>query len=54
MGNTGKALFFLSKIAEAKDELDAYVWWWDTQGRNDLSINASQQEAMLKSQTDQP
>ena len=54
LGNTDKALFFLSKIPEAKDELDVYVWWWDTQGRDDLSINASQQEARLKSQTYQP
>jgi lipopolysaccharide biosynthesis regulator YciM len=54
LGNTEKALFFLSKIPEAKDELGVYVWWWDTQGRDDLSISASQQEARLKSQTYQP
>jgi O-antigen ligase len=54
LGNKGKALFFLSKIPEAKDELGVYVWWWDTQGRHDLSINASQQEELLKSQTHQP
>jgi len=54
LGNTDKALFFLSKIPEAQDELGVYAWWWDTQGRDDLSINASQQEARLKLQTYQP
>ena len=54
LGNTDKALFFLSKIPEAKYELRIYVWWWGTQGRDDLSINASQQEARLQAQTYQP
>lgn len=40
-GNMEKAQLFLSRIPEARHELDAYVWWWGTQGRTDLSEKAS-------------
>jgi hypothetical protein len=36
-----KAARLLSQIPEAQEELDVYTWWWRTQGRNDLSENAS-------------
>jgi lipopolysaccharide biosynthesis regulator YciM len=54
LGDLEKALLLLETIPEAKDELDVYVWWWDTQGRHDLSVNASQQSTQLKAQTPQP
>jgi tetratricopeptide (TPR) repeat protein len=41
LGNVEKAEFFLTQIPEAHEELDVYVWWWRTQGRSDLSENAS-------------
>lgn len=37
LGELDKAQLFLADIPEAKDELDAYVWWWKSQGRADLS-----------------
>jgi O-antigen ligase len=54
LGDVDKALPLLRSIPEAKGELDVYVWWWDTQGRHDLSVNAFQQSAQLKAQKDQP
>jgi tetratricopeptide (TPR) repeat protein len=54
LGDREKALLLLREIPEAKDELDVYVWWWDTQGRHDLSVNATRQLAYLKTQKDQP
>ena len=41
MGEMEKAQPLLSQIPEASEELDAYVWWWGTQGRNDLTENAN-------------
>jgi tetratricopeptide (TPR) repeat protein len=40
-GDTEKAVMLLSKISEAKDELDVYIWWWAAQGRPDLAEKAS-------------
>ena len=40
LGEVEKAQEFLSRIPEAVEELDVYVWWWEAQGRNDLSGNA--------------
>jgi tetratricopeptide (TPR) repeat protein len=54
LGDADKALILLRNIPEAKDELDVYVWWWDTQGRHDLSFKAYQQSAHLKAHKDQP
>ena len=31
----------LSQTPEALEELDVYIWWWGTQGRDDLSENAA-------------
>ncbi len=34
-------------VPEARDELGAYVWWWGTQGRSDLSIKAEHMLGIL-------
>jgi tetratricopeptide (TPR) repeat protein len=52
-GNLEKAHIFLSKIPEAGDELDVYVWWWGVQGRDDLSANASLMISSLSSASQQ-
>ena len=54
LGDRDKALPLLKNIPESAYELDIYVWWWRTQGRHDLSRNASQQLTDLKAQMDQP
>lgn len=41
LGAEEKALALLPQIPEASEELDVYVWWWQEQGRSDLSENAS-------------
>jgi len=41
LGDMEKAREFLVDIPEAKEELDVYVWWWESQGRDDLSVKAS-------------
>jgi hypothetical protein len=48
LGDYKNAQLLLSAIPEAADELDAYVWWWGTQGRDDLSANAAQMVSKLK------
>lgn len=47
-GNMEKALFFLDKIPEAKEELGIYVWWWGMQGRPDLAQKASTMSSKLE------
>jgi hypothetical protein len=54
LGDTTKAESFLNQIPEAKDELEVYAWWWDTHGRHDLSVRASQQLTHWNTQMDQP
>jgi len=39
-GNIEEASLFLGKIPEARHELGVYVWWWEDQGRPDLSEKA--------------
>ncbi len=41
LGEMDKAQMFLTRIPEAKDELDAYVWWWGVHGQPDLAEQAS-------------
>ena len=41
IGDMEKAHTYLAQIPETEDELDVYVWWWEEQGRNDLSEKAS-------------
>jgi hypothetical protein len=40
LGEMDKAQLLLERVPEAQKELDIYVWWWDAQGRHDLSMNA--------------
>ena len=47
-GDLNKAEEFLSRIPEAQEELDVYIWWWNTQGRSDLSNNAAMELQILK------
>jgi tetratricopeptide (TPR) repeat protein len=54
LGDLEKAELLLSKIPEAQEELDVYVWWWDTQGRDDLSNKAALVLGLLKSTSNQP
>jgi len=41
LGDMDKAQKLLDRIPEAKHEMEVYTWWWETQGRPDLSENAS-------------
>ncbi|HZM21038.1 MAG TPA: tetratricopeptide repeat protein, partial [Anaerolineales bacterium] len=41
LGDIDKAQKLLDRIPEAKHEMEVYTWWWETQGRPDLSENAS-------------
>jgi hypothetical protein len=41
LGDFEKATLFLSRIPEAQEELDVYIWWWNTQGQAGLSDNAA-------------
>lgn len=54
LGNMDKAEPFVSRIPEAQEELDVYIWWWKTQGRSDLSENASLALRLLEARTGQP
>ena len=47
-GDLKKAEEFLSRVPEAQEELDVYVWWWNTQERSDLSNNAALELQILK------
>lgn len=42
MGEIAKAEPLLKRIPEAKQELGTYVWWWGTQGRDDLAQRAAE------------
>ena len=54
LGDLEKAELFLSRIPEAQEELDVYIWWWDTQGRGDLSENAVLALQTLQNRSKQP
>jgi lipopolysaccharide biosynthesis regulator YciM len=54
LGEIDKARFYLEGIPEAQSELEVYVWWWDTQGRQDLSANASRLASQIGKEADQP
>ena len=43
-----KAQTLLTDIPEAQNELKVYVWWWGTQGRDDLVARAEQTLQLLK------
>jgi lipopolysaccharide biosynthesis regulator YciM len=41
LGDMDKAQALLGQIPEAQHEMEVYMWWWETQGRPDLSERAS-------------
>ena len=41
LGRLDQAKDLLEEIPEAQEELNVYAWWWNTQGRSDLSANSS-------------
>jgi tetratricopeptide (TPR) repeat protein len=47
LGDMNRAQKFLDQIPEAQSEMKVYIWWWDTQGRPDLSENASRMVSRL-------
>jgi hypothetical protein len=48
LGNLDRAQLFLERIPEAESELEVYEWWWDTQGRSDLTAHAFRMASRLK------
>jgi tetratricopeptide (TPR) repeat protein len=54
LGDMDKALQLLRMIPEAQTELDAYTWWWNAQGRQDLSKNAIQFSSLSEGSNYQP
>lgn len=53
-GKMEKAGPLLSQIPEAREEMGVYVWWWETQGRADVSENALTALHLLETQSNQP
>jgi tetratricopeptide (TPR) repeat protein len=47
LGEFDKAQTLLDHIPESQKEMSVYIWWWDTQGRPDLSENASMMVSRL-------
>ena len=47
LGDVDKARLLLKQIPEAQHEMSIYIWWWETQGRPDLSQNASTMVSQL-------
>jgi tetratricopeptide repeat protein len=47
LGEFDKAQRLLDHIPESQKEMSVYIWWWDTQGRPDLSENASMMVSRL-------
>jgi tetratricopeptide (TPR) repeat protein len=47
LGELDKAHALLGRIPEAQDEMRVYIWWWEQQGRPDLSENASMMVSLL-------
>jgi hypothetical protein len=54
LGKLDHAQPLLNSLPEAKDELDVYVWWWQVQGRDDISHQASLMLSRLASSSLQP
>lgn len=48
LGELDKAQKLLNQIPEAQHEMTNYIWWWETQGRLDLSEHASSMISRLK------
>jgi O-antigen ligase/polysaccharide polymerase Wzy-like membrane protein/tetratricopeptide repeat protein len=47
MGELDRATSLLIGIPEAREEMNDYAWWWETQGRGDLAARAAQAVARL-------
>lgn len=47
MGDFEQAIPILTQIPEAKAEMEAYIGWWQVQGKDDLAANASQMAQLL-------
>jgi O-antigen ligase len=54
LGDFEKAKNLLLEVPEAGHELEIYIWWWETQGRQDLSANAYQLASQLNKGIPQP
>jgi hypothetical protein len=54
LGEWDKAQALLTDIPEAKEELDVYTWWWENQGRKDLSARAVEMINRMELFTVQP
>jgi tetratricopeptide (TPR) repeat protein len=54
LGNMDGALALLPQIPEAREELDVYIWWWETQGQSGLSENARLALNVLENSLSQP
>lgn len=54
LGEMDKARLYLEQIPEAGSELKVYIWWWNTQGRQDLSVNAERLVTSMKNETKNP
>jgi tetratricopeptide (TPR) repeat protein len=54
LGEADHARLYLERIPETRSELEAYAWWWQTQGRQDLSAKASRLAASMKNETSKP
>jgi tetratricopeptide (TPR) repeat protein len=48
LGEFDRALPLLKAIPEARYEMEIYIWWWGTQGREDLAGRASQGLELLE------
>jgi tetratricopeptide (TPR) repeat protein len=48
LGKFPEAELILEDIPEAKAEMEVYIWWWQTQGRDDLAENASYMAKQLE------
>lgn len=47
VGQFDRAQMLLSELAEARDELKVYAWWWRNQGRDDLAGQAESMFSLL-------
>ena len=47
LGEYDNALWYLAQIPEAKQELDAYTWWWESQGQRELALRAQRMKKRL-------
>jgi len=54
LGDWDKARILLPQIPETIEELDVYMWWWEAQGRSDLSLQAKLALDALQIPADQP